>query len=67
MANIMEMLGTFVGTPGAGETAGSGMLGIWSAVVEFVMASGNEIVLLGVFAWLFVLGVGSIRKLITGV
>lgn len=67
MANIMDMLTTFVGSPGAGETAGSGMLGIWSAVVKFVMTSGNEIVLLGVFAWLFVLGVGSIRKLITGV
>lgn len=67
MQNIMSMLATFVGSPGTGDAAGSGILGIWSSVVEFIMASGNEIVLLGVFAWLFVLGVGSIRKLITGV
>lgn len=67
MENIMQMLVTFVGTPGLGETAGSGMLGIWQSVIDFIMASGNEITLLGVFAWLFVMGVGGIRKLITGI
>ena len=67
MESIMTALVTFVGTPGSGEAAGQGMLGIWSNVVEFITTSGNEICLLGVFAWLFVLGVGSIRRLITGV
>lgn len=67
MEALMTMLMTFVGAPGAGATAGSGMLGIWQLVINFVMAEGNEIALLGVFAWLFVMGVGGIRKLVTGI
>lgn len=45
----------------------SGILGIWQAVVGFVMANGNEIALIGVFAWLFITGVGSIRRMVTGI
>lgn len=66
MTEIMSALGTFIGTVGT-DGAGTGMLGIWQAVVDFVTASGNEICLLGVFAWLFIMGVGSIRRMITGV
>lgn len=43
------------------------MIGIWQEVVDFLMTTGNEIALIGVFAFLFVMGVGGIRKLITGV
>ena len=43
------------------------MISIWSSVVTFVTTSGNEIALIGVFAFLFVLGVKGIRSLITGV
>lgn len=67
MGEIMTALSAFVGTVGAEGAAGSGMLGIWQAVVNFITASGNEICLLGVFAWLFIMGVGSIRKMVTGV
>lgn len=67
MENLMTMLKAFVGSPGAGDTAGSGMMGVWQAVVDFVTASGNEIALIGTVAFLFVMGVGGIRKLITGV
>lgn len=64
MTTIMNELSTFMGSAGA---SGSGMLGIWQAVLNFVTADGNGIARLGVYAWLFVMGVGGIRKLITGV
>ena len=43
------------------------IMNIWSSVITFVTTSGNEIALIGVFAFLFVLGVKGIRSLITGV
>lgn len=49
------------------STFGGGILGVWQVVVNFVTATGNEIALISVFAWLFVLGVGAIRRQITGV
>ena len=67
MTEIMSLLGAFVGTVGTGDAAGTGMLGIWQAVIDFITASGNEICLLGILAWLFVMGVGSIRRMVTGV
>lgn len=67
MANLMTMLTAFVGSPGTDAAGGTGMMGVWQAVVDFVTASGNEISLIGTVAFLFVMGVGGIRKLITGV
>lgn len=64
LSTIMSELGTFMGTAGA---SGSGMLNIWQSVVGFVTTEGNAICRLGIYAWLFVMGVGGIRKLITGV
>lgn len=49
------------------STFSSGILGVWQSILNFVIATGHEIVLISVFAWLFVLGVGSIRRQITGV
>lgn len=54
---LMQNLSTFSG----------GILGVWQVVVNFVTATGHEIALISVFAWLFVLGVGAIRRQITGV
>jgi len=62
----MTILATFVGRPGTGDTVGSGMLGIWQAVLNFMTATGNELCLLGVLAWLFVMGVGGLRRMVTG-
>lgn len=46
---------------------GTAMIGIWGEVVEFLMTPGNSLALIGVWAFLFVMAVGGIRKLITGV
>lgn len=56
-----DLIGTFL------PAFGSAMISVWQTVVTFLMKSGNEIALIGVFAFLFVMGVGGIRKLITGV
>lgn len=67
LASALADLSTFVGSPGAGEAAGSGMLGVWQSVLDFVTISGNAMARLGIYAWLFVMGVGGIRKLVTGI
>lgn len=71
MDTIMTELNTFMGSVGSGTgstaVAPSGMLGIWQAVLDFVTTPANGIARLGVYAWLFVMGVGGIRKLITGI
>lgn len=43
------------------------MMSIWQSVITFISTEGNEISLIGVFAFLFVMGVKGIRSLITGV
>lgn len=59
---------TFADLIGTNLTAfAAAMLKIWQVVVTFLMTAGNQIALIGVFAFLFVMGVGGIRKLITGV
>lgn len=45
----------------------SAMMGVWGSVVEFISKPANDIALIGVFAFLFVMGVKGIRSLITGV
>lgn len=44
-----------------------GILSIWQSIITFIMAEANRITLLSVTAWLFVVGVGGVRKLVTGV
>lgn len=43
------------------------ILGVWSDIVEFVTTSDNQIILIGLVAWLFVLATGGILRLIRGV
>lgn len=40
---------------------------IGSSLVTWITATGHEIVLIPIVAWLVVLGIGAIRKLIKGV
>lgn len=40
---------------------------IGSSLVTWITATGHEIVLIPLVAWLVVLGIGAIRKLIKGV
>lgn len=54
MTTILGYLGSF-------STA---MLGIWGDIVEFVTTSDNQIVLIGLVAWLFVMATGGILRLI---
>lgn len=46
---------------------GTAMTSIWSSVITWIMASGHELALVGVLAWLFIMGVGGLRRLITGI
>lgn len=62
LAGALKDLTTFVGSP-----TGDGMLGVWQKVLNFVTIEGNAMARLGIYAWLFVMGVGGIRKLVTGI
>lgn len=42
----------------------SSMLAIWGDVVEFITTSGNEICLVGLIAWLFVMGTSGILRIV---
>lgn len=48
-------------------TFASFQIDIWRIGILFIMSESNRIILLSVVAWLFVIGVGSIRKFVTGV
>lgn len=42
------------------------MLSIWTSVISFITNADNAICLIPLVAWLFVLGVGSVRKMYKG-
>lgn len=48
------------------STFASTILSIWSSVISFITNADNAICLIPLVAWLFVLGVGSVRKMYKG-
>ena len=44
-----------------------GANGIGAKLIEFITASGHEIVLIPIAAWLVILCIGAIRKLVKGI
>lgn len=42
------------------------ILSVWTSVITFITKAGNEICLIPLVAWLFVLGVSSVRKMYKG-
>lgn len=46
--------------------SGSHVDGIWEMVIDFITTGSNYICLIPLVAWLFVLGVSSVRKMYKG-
>ena len=67
MATILGFVADFIKAlvtgGGSGETAYSG---VWGSVISFITTPANAICLIPLVAWLFVLGVSSVRKMYKG-
>lgn len=48
------------------STFATSLLSIWTNVVKFIMTADNAICLIPLIAWLFVLGVSSVRGMYKG-
>ena len=56
MATILGYLATFATT----------VMSVWTEVIKFITTEANAICLVPLIAWLFVLAVGSVRKMYKG-
>lgn len=67
LATILGFVGDFIKAiitgGGSGDTAYSG---VWGSVLTFITTPANAICLIPLVAWLFVLGVSSVRKMYKG-
>ena len=63
LSNVVEFVKAFITGTGSGETA---VAGLWTQVITFITKPANAICLIPLIAWLFVLGVSSVRKMYKG-
>lgn len=56
MATILGYVSSFATT----------ILSVWTSVITFITTEANAICLIPLVAWLFVLGVSSVRKMYKG-
>lgn len=47
-------------------TFATSLLSIWTSVIKFIMTADNAICLIPLIAWLFVLGISSVRGMYKG-
>ncbi len=48
------------------STFATSLIGVWTKVITFITTDANVICLIPLVAWLFVLGVSSVRKMYKG-
>ena len=63
LSSVVEFIKAFITGTGSGETA---VPGLWTTVITFITKPANAICLIPLIAWLFVLGVSSVRKMYKG-
>ena len=62
-----EATATFIETLlGYVSSFATSIISVWTKVIEFITSGTNAICLIPLIAWLFVLGVSSVRKMYKG-
>ena len=62
-----EATATFIETLlGYVSSFATSIISVWTKVIEFITTGTNAICLIPLIAWLFVLGVSSVRKMYKG-